>query len=78
MMEEAAGFLMDEPTWAQRVKSVRLKLNITQVELGERLGLDPASVARWESRSERPYSAESERFLVLESEIAEEEDGGVS
>ena len=78
MMEPATGFLMDEPTWAQRVKTVRLKMGITQAELGERLGLDPASVARWESRSERPYSAESERFLSLESEIAEQEDGGVS
>ena len=78
MLEQSAGFLMDEPTWAQRVKSVRLKLGITQFQLGEQLGLDPASVARWESRSERPYSAESERFLILEAELAEEEDGGVS
>lgn len=72
-MEQGPGFLMDEPTWGQRVKTVRLRLGITQIELAERLGMDPCSVARWESRGERPYSAEAERFLTLESEMEMEE-----
>lgn len=72
-MEQAQGFLMDDPTWAQRVKTVRLRLGLTQIQLAERLEMDPCSVARWESRGERPYSREAERFLQLESEIEEGE-----
>ena len=77
-MNEAMGFLMDEPTWAQRVKTVRLRLGITQVDLAEQLEMSEAGVVAWEMREGRPWSKESERFLILEAEIAEEEDGGVS
>ena len=68
-MEAETGFLMDEPSWAQRVKTVRLRLNCTQMELGERLGMDGVSVARWETRESRPYSPEAERFTALENEL---------
>lgn len=68
-MEAETGFLMDEPTWAQRVKTVRLRLNITQTELAERLDSHINTIAQWEIRSERPYSAEAERFMALESEV---------
>ena len=75
---EEPGFLMDEPTWSQRVKSLRLKLNLTQVQLAERLGIHINTVPLWELRSERPYSRAAELFLQLESEVYEEEEGGVS
>jgi transcriptional regulator with XRE-family HTH domain len=64
---------MDDLTWAQRVKSVRLKLNCTQVELGKRLGVTEVTIALWEGRNARPYSEEAERFLALESELEEED-----
>ena len=72
-MEQDQGFLMDEPTWAQRVKSVRLKLDCTQVELAERLGVNPWTIAQWERIHSRPYSAEAEKFQVLEAELEMEE-----
>ena len=72
-MDNERGFLMDKPTWAQRVKTVRLRLHITQEGLGELLGVDRASIARWEDKIERPWSPESERFIQLESEVEEEE-----
>ena len=67
------GFLMDEPTWAQRVKTVRLRLDITQVQLAERLGMSEAGVVAWEMRESRPWSEESEKFLILENELEMEE-----
>jgi DNA-binding transcriptional regulator YiaG len=72
-MENEHGFLMDELTWAQRVKSVRLKLNCTQVGLAKKLGVTDVTIALWEGRAARPYSEEAERFLALESELEEEE-----
>lgn len=77
-MPEASGFLMDEPTWAQRVKSVRLKMGVTQIQLANELEMSEAGVVAWEMREGRPWSQESERFLILEAELAEQEDGGVS
>lgn len=77
-MEQHSGFLMDEPTWGQRVKSVRLKLNFTQVRLAEELEMNAITVARWENTAKRPYSESAEKFMQLESEIAEQEAGGVS
>ena len=68
-MESGTGFLMDEPTWAQRVKTVRLRLNITQTELAEKLDSHINTIAQWEIRSERPYSAEADRFMAIESEL---------
>ena len=72
-MNREQGFLLDSPTWAQRVKSVRLKLNCTQVELGKRLEVTEVTIALWEGRNARPYSEEAERFLVLEAELETEE-----
>ena len=72
MMDEQ-GFLMDEPTWAQRVKTVRLRLNVTQEGLADLLDLDRASIARWEGKIHRPYSANAEKFVVLDSELEMEE-----
>lgn len=72
-MEAETGFLMDEPTWAQRVKTVRLRLGVTQVGLAERLEMSSNAVALWETRESRPWSEESERFLMLESELEDEE-----
>ena len=72
-MESQTGFLMDEPSWAQRVKTVRLRLHITQVQLAERLEMSEGAIAAWEMREARPWSEESERFLTLESELEIEE-----
>lgn len=72
-MTQDDGFLMDEPTWAQRVKTVRLRLDCTQTQLAERLDSHINTIAQWELRNERPYSAEAERFMVLEAELEEEE-----
>jgi transcriptional regulator with XRE-family HTH domain len=72
-MKDEHGFLMDEPTWAQRVKTVRLKLNVTQEGLGEHLGVDRATIARWEGKIHRPYSAIAEKFVELECELEMEE-----
>ena len=72
-MSDETGFLMDEPTWAQRVKTLRLKLGITQTELAARLGAHFTTVAAWETREHRPYSAEAEKFRVLEAELEMEE-----
>jgi DNA-binding transcriptional regulator YiaG len=77
-MENADGFLMDELTWAQRVMSVRRHLDLTQVGLAARLGVSEVTIAQWERRAKRPFSEVAERFLELESEIAEEEFGGAS
>jgi len=72
-MEQENGFLMDEPSWAQRVKQYRLRTNLTQVKLAERLGMSPENIARWETREHRPWSPESQRFLELEEELEAEE-----
>ncbi len=72
-MEKVSSFLMDDPTWAQRVKDLRLRLRITQVELAERLGMSEAGVVAWEMRESRPWSEESQRFLELESGALDEE-----
>ena len=64
-----SSFLMDKPTWAQRVKTVRLKLNCTQVQLAERLEINDITVARWEKLLDRPYSEEAERFMELEASL---------
>lgn len=72
-MNQDRGFLMDEPTWSQRVKTVRLRLHITQVELADRLGMSEAGVVAWEMRDRRPWSEESDKFLKLEEELETEE-----
>lgn len=72
-MVEHDGFLMDEPTWAQRVKTVRLRLNCTQVQLAARLGVTGVTIALWEGKIARPYSEEAEKFVVLEAELEMEE-----
>ena len=75
-VEAKTGFLMDEPTWAQRVKTLRLSLGITQVQLAEQLGMSETGVAKWEVMARRPWSEESQRFLELEAETADSD--GVS
>ena len=72
-MDQDAGFLMDEPTWAQRVKTVRLRLGVTQTELAARLGAHFTTIAAWETREYRPYSASAEKFVILEMELETEE-----
>ena len=65
-------------TSAQIIRAARLKADLTQTELAERLGRDRAQVARWETGGQEP-SFENLRSVVeacgfvLKVEIAEGE-----
>ena len=65
--------VIDNPTWAERVMAVRLKLNLTQVQLALRLNITQTAVSDWERYTRRPYSAGAERFLELEREALDGE-----
>lgn len=45
-----------------RIRKIRKALGWTQVQLAERLGVDPNTVARWEREERRP---QSEKMLKL-------------
>ena len=66
-------------TSAQIIREARLKAELTQAELAERLGRDRAQIARWETGGQEP-SVENLRSVVeacgfvLKLEIAERED----
>ena len=66
-------------TSAQIIREARLKAELTQAELAERLGRDRAQIARWETGGQEP-SVENLRAVVeacgfvLKLEIAERED----
>lgn len=66
-------------TGAQLIREARLKADLTQAELAERLGRDRAQVARWETGGQEP-SFENLRAVVeacgfvLKIEIAEQEE----
>ena len=68
----------DAVTSAQIIRAARLKADLTQTELAERLGRDRAQVARWETGAQEP-SFENLRSVVeacgfvLMVEIAEGE-----
>jgi len=69
-------------TSAQIIREARLKAELTQSELAERLGRDRAQIARWETGGQEP-SVENLRAVVeacgfvLRLEIAEREDDPV-
>ena len=52
----------------KELKRLRVKMGITQVELGKRLGVAPNSVARWEQGT-RIISIPMERFIRLISQV---------
>jgi len=52
----------------KELKRLRVKMGITQVELGKRLGVAGNSVARWE-RGARDISIPMERFIRLIAQV---------
>ena len=53
--------------WAERLVQGRKALGITQKEAARRIGVDPATLARWERDEREPYGkfkVRAERFLT--------------
>src|SRR5215470_12403785 len=59
-----------------RVRSVRGRLELTQVQLAERIGVSFATVNRWENRQSKPTRLAWQQILDLEAEIAPSEGSG--
>jgi type I restriction enzyme M protein len=55
------------------LRTIRAKLDLTQEQLAERLGVSLATVNRWEGRLSRPQRAAREAVLVLAREAGVEE-----
>lgn len=55
--------------WSDRVKRVRRLMSLTQEDLAGVLKIRRETIAVWETRSDRPYSAGVERFLELEARV---------
>ena len=54
---------------ASTIRSIRTKLNITQNELANRLGVSFATVNRWEGGSNEPQQAQLDAILALNAEV---------
>jgi len=54
---------------ASTIRSIRIKLNITQSELANRLGVSFATVNRWEGGNNEPQQAQLEAILALAAEV---------
>lgn len=61
--------------WCDRVKRVRKAYKLTQQQLADILKIRRETIAVWESRMDRPYSAGVERLIELEARIPEPGDG---
>jgi transcriptional regulator with XRE-family HTH domain len=59
----------NQPTWGERVKTVRTRLGMTQYQLANELLIDRMTIALWEKRIKPPYSQHAERFVELEEEV---------
>jgi DNA-binding transcriptional regulator YiaG len=64
--------MKDEISWRDRVRAVRAHLGVTQVEFAKILECTDITVALWESRDKRPYSAIAERFMEIEAKVLKE------
>src|SRR5690606_40175705 len=53
-----------------RVRSVRARLELTQAQLAERIGVSFATVNRWENGQSKPTRLAWQQILDLESEFA--------
>lgn len=62
------------------LQAIRAKLDLTQVELAERLGVSFATVNRWEGGGNRPQRAPMARILELAAEVGVDatEVGGIA
>lgn len=61
-------FLTDEEI-GQAIKSARIRKNMTQGELGERLGVQAAAVQKWESGKVKNIKRNLIQKLVVELNI---------
>ena len=63
-------------TGAQIIREARVKADLTQTELAERLGRDRAQVARWETGGQEPSfeNLQAACGFVLKLEIAKREE----
>lgn len=60
------------------LRSIRAKLNLTQEQLAERLGVSFATVNRWEGGSSKPQKAAREVIAALAREADLDEENGAS
>lgn len=59
---------MDKPTIGQYLKSVRMKVGLTQVDLAARFGVSNVSVNRWERDRIRPDTETLEKYRLLDQD----------
>lgn len=60
---------IENMVWCDRVRRVRKLYGMTQEDLAVVLKVRRGTIAVWEARADRPYSADVERFLELEARI---------
>jgi type I restriction enzyme M protein len=74
--------MTDATVFTATLRSIRAKLNLTQEQLAERLGVSFATVNRWEGGSSKPQKAAREVIAALAVEAGldetDEEDGSES
>jgi len=58
------------PEAVQNIRRIRRRLELTQAQFAERLGVTPVTVHRWESGQSRPQRIAAERLRGLEEELA--------
>lgn len=63
---------------ADTLRAIRAKLDLTQEQLAERLGVSFATVNRWEGGANRPQKAAQETILALAAEAGIEPDNEAS
>ncbi|MGI8551956.1 MAG: helix-turn-helix domain-containing protein, partial [Dehalococcoidia bacterium] len=56
------------PDVPERLRSLRVRLELTQVELAQCLGVSVSSIIRWEHGHTRPTAQAMRQILLLESE----------
>ena len=61
--------------YAARIRSLRKRLNLTQNELAEHLGVSYVSISRWENNQNQPSALAWDRFCELEAERSTTSDG---
>jgi len=50
-------------TWSEKVKYVRIRLQMTQVELSKATGIPVVTIARWETTNSEPQPKSRGKFL---------------
>jgi type I restriction enzyme M protein len=70
--------MSESPSVAATLRSIRAKLNLTQEQLAERLGVSFATVNRWEGGATKPQKAALEVIDALAREAGIAEDDGAN